>query len=133
VARQSEPLNFFYFVFRFFIVRSYLVVDKIQNTKLVEFPVLYFVFLSRDKTGPIDKIVSKFCLDFVFCLSTKKRDKIENTDFKPNLTSVDHYDRERQNTKYKTGNSSSFVFGTSSTTRNDLNKRIFLFRLKNFS
>ena len=97
-------------------------VDKIQNTKLVEFRVLYFVFciLSRDKTEPNDKIVSEFCLDFVFCRATNKRDKIEKTDFKPSLSSVDHYDRERQNTKYRTGNSTSFVFCILSTTRIDL-------------
>ena len=35
------------------------------------------------------KIVSEFCLDFVFCRRTKKRDKIENTDFRPILSSVD--------------------------------------------
>ena len=93
-----------------------------QNTKYKTGRISCFVFciLSRDKTGPNDKIVSEFCLDFVFCLATKKRDKIENSDFKPILSSVDHYNRERHNTKYKKRNSSSFVFCILSTTRNDL-------------
>ena len=69
--------------------------------------------------------MSKFCLDFVFCRATKKRDKIENTDFKSILYSVDHYDRERQNTKYKTGNLSSFVFCILPPTRNDLSCPVF--------
>ena len=92
-----------------------------QNTKYKTGRISCSVFciLSRDKTGPNDKIVSEFCLDFVFCRA-KKRDKIENTDFKSILYSVDHYDRERQNTKYKTENLSSFVFCILPPTRNDL-------------
>ena len=92
-------LNFFFLILNFLkTVLPKVVPSGRQNTKYKTGRISCFVFciLSLDKTGPNDKIVSEFCLDFMFCRQTKKWDKIENTDFKPILSSVDHYDRERQ-------------------------------------
>jgi hypothetical protein len=106
-------------------VRSFLVVGKIQNTKLVEFPVLYFVFCrSRSGIVVVDRRQNRLeiCVfNFVafFCHTTKH--EIE-TKFTHNFVVLSCF-VTRQNTKYKTRNSTSFVFCILSTTRNDLNSR----------
>ena len=68
-------LNFFFLILNFLkTVLPKVVPSGRQNTKYKTGQISCFVFciLSLDKTGPNDKIVSEFCLDFMFCRQTKK-------------------------------------------------------------
>ena len=75
--------------------------NKKKNYKTGRISFFVFCVLSRDKTRPYDKKTSEFCLDFMFCRATKKRDKIENTDLQPIFLRSTNEDRKRQNIKKK--------------------------------
>ena len=84
---------------------------KIQNTKLDKFPVLYFVFCILSLSiVVVDRIQNRLEICVFNFVETK---------FTHNFVVWSCF-VTRQNTKYKTRNSTSFVFCILSTTRNDL-------------
>jgi hypothetical protein len=49
--KEKKKIIFGFQIWDWLNLRSFLVVGKIQNTKLVEFPVLYFVFCRSRCSG----------------------------------------------------------------------------------
>jgi hypothetical protein len=108
-AQLSGPLSkLFKQVRQFADLRSFLVVDKIENTNLHEFRVLHFVFciLSLSivrvdrRQNRLEICVLNFCLVFLTNDRTRNRDKIHS------------HGRvlSRDKIQNRTRNSSSFVF-----------------------